>query len=90
MKPYNIIVATTMKNIVVTFYESVKNRSDIYQNEAALEREFIQLLTRQGYEYLQIHQDADLIGTSAISWSPLQKTQKNLPAPPLQTGFFLL
>ena len=79
-----------MKNTVVTFYESVKNRSDIYQNEAALEREFIQLLTRQGYEYLQVHQEADLIGNLRHQLEPLQKTQKNLPAPPLQTGFFLL
>lgn len=29
--------------------------------EAALEREFIQMLTQQGYEYLAIHQEADLI-----------------------------
>ena len=89
MTSFNIVAATT-ENTVVTSYEPVKKRSDSYQSEAALEREFIQLLTRQGYEYLQIHQEADLIGTSAISWSPLQKTQKNLPAPPLQTGFFLL
>ena len=40
----------------------MKNRSDSYQSEAALEREFISLLTQQGYEYLQIHQEADLIG----------------------------
>ena len=39
----------------------MKNRSDSYQSEAALEREFIHLLTQQGYEYLQIHQEADLI-----------------------------
>ena len=55
------IVASTTENTVVTSYEPVKNRSDSYQSEAALEREFIQLLTQQGYEYLQIHQEADLI-----------------------------
>ena len=60
MSTYNIIAATT-ENTVVTSYEPVKNRSDSYQSEAALEREFIHLLTQQGYEYLQIHQEADLI-----------------------------
>ena len=60
MSNFNI-VATTTENTVVTSYEPVKNRSDSYQSEAALEREFIQLLTQQGYEYLQIHQEADFI-----------------------------
>ena len=57
---FNIVAATT-ENTVVTSYEPVKNHSDSYQSEAALEREFIQLLTQQGYEYLQIHKEADLI-----------------------------
>lgn len=60
MNSYNIVAATT-ENTVVTSYESVKNRSDTYQSEAALEREFIQLLAQQGYKYLPIHQEADLI-----------------------------
>lgn len=60
MSSYNIVAATT-ENTVVTSYEPVKNRSDSYQSEAVLEKEFIQLLTQQGYEYLQIHQEADLI-----------------------------
>lgn len=60
MSNYNIVAATT-ENTVVTSYEPVKKRSDSYQSEAALEREFIQLLTQQGYAYLPIHQEADLI-----------------------------
>lgn len=60
MSQYNVIASTT-ENTVVTSYEPVKNRSDSYQSEAALEKEFIQLLTQQGHEYLQIHQEADLI-----------------------------
>ena len=60
MSSFNIIAATT-ENTVVTSYEPVKNRSDSYQSEAALEREFMHLLTQQGYEYLPIHQEADLI-----------------------------
>ena len=55
------IVAATTENTVVTSYEPVKNRSDSYQSEAALEREFIHLLTQQGYESLAIHKEADLI-----------------------------
>ena len=60
MEQYNIVAATT-ENTVVTSYEPVKKRSASYQSEAALEREFIQLLTQQGYAYLPIHQEADLI-----------------------------
>ena len=61
MNNYNIVAATT-ENTVVTAYEPVKNRSDSYQSEAALEQEFIRQLTQQGYDYLNIHQEADLIG----------------------------
>jgi len=59
--PYFNIVAATSENTVVTEYEPVKARSDSYQSEAALEQEFIRLLCEQGYEYLPIHAEADLI-----------------------------
>ena len=59
--PYFNIVAATNENTVVTEYEPVKARSDSYQSEAALEKEFIRLLCEQGYEYLQIHTEKDLI-----------------------------
>lgn len=59
--PYFNIVAQTTENTVVTEYEPVKARSDSYQSEAALEQEFIRLLCEQGYEYLQIHTEKDLI-----------------------------
>ena len=60
MRSYNIIAATT-ENTVVTSYEPVKNRSDSYQSDAALEWELLQLLTQQGCEYLQIYKEAYLI-----------------------------
>ena len=60
MSTYNIVAATS-EDTVVASYEPVQNRSDTYQSEAALEREFIRLLTQQGYEYLPIHNEADLI-----------------------------
>ena len=59
--PYFNVVAETNENTVVTSYEPVKKRAEYYQSEAALEREFIHLLTDQGYEYLDIHSESDLI-----------------------------
>ena len=59
--PYFNIVAQTSENTVVTEYEPVKARSDSYQSEAELEQEFIHMLTEQGYEYLPIHSEAELI-----------------------------
>ena len=59
--PYFNIVAQTSENTVVTEYEPEKARSDSYQSEAELEREFIRKLTEQGYEYLTIHTEAELL-----------------------------
>ena len=59
--PYFNIVAATSENTVVTEYEPVKARSNNYQSEAELEKEFIRMLTEQGYEYLHIHTEKDLI-----------------------------
>lgn len=58
---YFNIVAQTTENTVVTEYEPVKARSDSYQSEAQLEREFIRMLTEQGYEDMPIHSEAELI-----------------------------
>ena len=60
MSCFNIVAATN-ENTVVTEYEPVKARSDSYQSEAELEKEFIRLLCEQGYEYLPIHTEEDLI-----------------------------
>lgn len=59
--PFFNIVAASNENTVVTEYEPVKSRSDSYQSEAELEKEFIRLLTEQGYTYLQIYKEEDLI-----------------------------
>ena len=59
---YFNIVAQTNENTVVTEYEPISKRSDAYQSEAALEKEFIRMLCEQGYEYLPIHTEKDLIG----------------------------
>lgn len=46
---------------VVSEYAPEKKHSDAYQSEAALEKEFIRMLTEQGYEYLQIHDSETLV-----------------------------
>jgi type I restriction enzyme R subunit len=60
MSTYNIVAATN-ESTVVAEYTSGATHSDAYQSEAALEKEFIRLLTMQGYEYLTIHNEAALI-----------------------------
>ena len=60
MSSYNIIAATN-ENTVVTEYIPEPSRSEAYQSEAELEREFIHLLTTQGYEYAKIRNEAALI-----------------------------
>lgn len=58
---YFNIVAQTTENTVVTEYEPVSKRAESYQSEAALEQEFIRQLCAQGYEYLAIHTQQDLV-----------------------------
>ena len=60
MGSYNIIAATT-ESTVVSEYIPEPRKSDAYQSEAALEKEFIRLLQGQGYEYIQIRSEAELI-----------------------------
>ncbi len=60
MSIYNIIAATN-DSTVVAEYEPQKTHSTDFQSEAALEKEFIHLLVEQGYEYLDIHDEEELI-----------------------------
>ncbi|MDR2925552.1 MAG: hypothetical protein LBU76_06360 [Azoarcus sp.] len=60
MSTYNIVVSTD-ESTVVAEYCAESNRSGAYQTEAALEKEFIRLLTTQGYEYLPISDEAALV-----------------------------
>ena len=73
--PYFNIVAQTNQNTVVTEYEPVKARSDTYESEAALEKEFIRLLGEQGYTYLPIHSEVDLIANLRERLEELNKYQ---------------
>ena len=60
MSQYNIIISTS-EATVVSEYEPQQTRSDAYQSEAALEAAFIKMLGEQGYEYVSIHNEADLV-----------------------------
>ena len=60
MSTYNII-AESNESTVVAEYTPESSRFDSFQSEAALEKEFIRLLTTQGYEYLAVHDENSLI-----------------------------
>jgi len=72
MSFYNI-VAQSNESTVVTEYKSEKVRSDAYQSEAELEKEFIKLLQEQSYEYLPIKSEKDLINNLRAKLEELNK-----------------
>ena len=60
MVQYNII-AENEEYTVVSEYRAEYGKPDKYQSEAMLEKDFIKTLTDQGYEYLPIHEEKDLV-----------------------------
>ena len=60
MSVFNI-VAESEESTVVSEYKSEEKRSDAYQSEEELEKEFIHLLTEMSYEYLPIHNKDELL-----------------------------
>lgn len=60
MPSFNIITETSDATVVAE-YKPVANKSNAYQSEAELEKEFIRMLGEQSYEYLPIHHEAELI-----------------------------
>ncbi len=60
MSEYNIIMSSN-ESTVVAEYTPEQKKSDAYQSEAALENEFIRLLSGQGYDYITIHNEKQLI-----------------------------
>ena len=60
MSKYNVVMEMN-NSTVVTEYEPLKKKSDAYQSEAELEKEFIRMLEEQGYEYLAIHDSNALV-----------------------------
>ncbi len=61
MSIYNIVASTDEATVVAEYAAEYNVRSEKYQSEADLEREFINLLISQGYEYITIHNEAALI-----------------------------
>jgi len=55
------IVAQTQESTIVSEYKSTLSRNTTYQSEAELEKEFINILKNQAYEYLNISSETDLI-----------------------------
>lgn len=70
MSTYNI-VASGNESTVVTEYIPEDRRSDSYQSEADLEAEFIQMLTEQGYEYITVHSETELIANLRVKLEQL-------------------
>ena len=60
MSYFNIVVQSS-ECTVVSEYKPESKRSEAYQSEADLEREFIKLLGEMSYEYLPLHNEKELI-----------------------------
>ncbi|MBO4276575.1 type I restriction endonuclease subunit R [Candidatus Saccharibacteria bacterium] len=58
-KKYNMVVESGLSTVLAE-YKPEKRNSQSYQSEAELEKEFIENLKGQGYEYLSIHDAHDL------------------------------
>ena len=67
---YNII-AETEDYTIVSDYQVIYRKSDKYQTEAQLEKEFIKTLTEQGYDYLNIHKEQDLVDNLRVQLQKL-------------------
>lgn len=60
MSYFNIVVQSS-ECTVLSEYKPENKRSEAYQSEADLEKEFIKLLGEMSYEYLSIHNENELI-----------------------------
>ena len=60
MSEFNIVLASN-ESTVVSEYTPEGKRSESYQSEAELEKEFIKMLGSQGYQYITIHEEKDLV-----------------------------
>lgn len=72
MSTFNIVAASN-ESTVVSEYTPESKRSEYYQSEAALENEFIRILSEQGYERLTIHDEGSLISNLRIQIEKLNE-----------------
>jgi len=61
MTKYNIVASTEDVTVVAEYKAEYRDKSSAHQSEAKLEKEFIKNLVDQGYEYLSITKEDDLI-----------------------------
>jgi len=70
MKDYNVVAENPESTVIAEYIPEYKRKKE-YQLEAELERAFIELLQQQGYEYLQIKTESDLIDNLRCQLSKL-------------------
>ncbi|TFZ39227.1 hypothetical protein E4100_08770 [Soehngenia longivitae] len=61
MSTYNIIVSIDEATVVSEYVAGISVRSEKNKSEADFEREFINLLIFQGYEYITVYNEDALI-----------------------------
>ena len=71
MTEYKIVVEQPESTVIAEYKSKYGDRPAEYQSEAELEASFIQELQGQGYEYLQIHTQDDLISNLRSKLSEL-------------------
>lgn len=60
MNPYNVISSSEESTVISNFNPSQSNRAE-YESEAELEKAFIKNLTQQGYSYLKVESELELL-----------------------------
>ena len=70
---YEPIALSSESTVVAEFVRPSEAREDRYQSEAALERDFIECLQAQAYEYLRIGSEADLVANLRRQLEALNK-----------------
>lgn len=65
------MVASMNESTVVSEYIPEGRRSESYQSEADLEKEFIHMLTEQGYEYINVHSELELVANLRVKLEQL-------------------
>jgi type I restriction enzyme R subunit len=65
MSEYNIVAADNESTVVAEFIPT-ERRGDFYQSESQLEQDFIKRLGMQGYEYINVTDEAGLIANLRV------------------------
>ncbi len=73
MTSYNIVASRDDVTVVAEYSPEYRVEGQRYQSEKALEKEFIRLLTEQGYEYLSLSSELDFINNLRKQLEKLNK-----------------